>query len=148
MATLERAIEIAARAHAGQVEETGTPYILHPLRLMARMSATEEQVIAVLHEVVEDCGVTLETLRQEGFSDAVLAAVDCLTRRPDEAYADYLKRLAPNPVARKMKQADLEDHADLSRIQHPGDADNQRAAEFRGKMDLLRETIRVFQSGS
>lgn len=145
MATLERAIEIAARAHAGQAEETGTPYILHPLRLMSRMSGTEDQIIAVLHEVVEDCGVSLVTLRQEGFSEAVLAAVDGLTRRPDETYADYLKRLVPNPVARRMKQADLEDHADLSRILHPTDEDRLRAAEFRGKMELLRDIGRDVQ---
>lgn len=139
MATLERAIELAARAHAGQVEETGTPYILHPIRLMTRFATVAEQIVAVLHEVVEDCGVTMEALRREGFSDEVVDAVDALTRRADEAYLDYLKRLAPSPLARRMKKADLEEHADISRIEQPSVEDHKRAEEFRGKMAMLRE---------
>lgn len=137
MATLERAIELAARAHAGQEEETGTPYILHPLRLMARFASTEERMVAVLHEVVEDCGVELATLHKEGFPEAVMSAVDALTRRTDEAYADYLKRIVPNPLARRIKVADLEEHADLSRIQAPTEEDRRRNAEFQGKLAML-----------
>jgi guanosine-3',5'-bis(diphosphate) 3'-pyrophosphohydrolase len=138
MATLERAVELAARAHAGQMDESGNPYILHPLRLMLHFSTGEEQIVAVLHEVVEDCGVGLETLRREGFSDGVVNAVDALTKRGDsETYLEYLKRLSPNPLARRMKKADLEEHADLSRVEIPTEADHQRVAEFHAKLALL-----------
>ena len=75
MSTLERAIAIAARAHAGQVDKGGAPYILHPLRVMLRLSEPREQLVAVLHDVIEDSPVTLEQLRGEGFSEEVLQAL-------------------------------------------------------------------------
>ena len=73
--TLERAIAIAATAHTGQVDKGGAPYILHPLKVMLRMNTLEERIVAVLHDVVEDCGVSLDDLRGEGFSEEVLAAI-------------------------------------------------------------------------
>ena len=77
MATLEKAIEIAARAHAGQVDKAGQPYILHPIRVMLRMGSEAERITGVLHDVIEDSDVTLEDLRDEGFDAAILEALDC-----------------------------------------------------------------------
>jgi (p)ppGpp synthase/HD superfamily hydrolase len=68
MSTLERAIVIAAEGHAGATDKAGAPYILHPLRMMLRLSSPEERIVAVLHDVVEDCpGWTFDRLRNEGF---------------------------------------------------------------------------------
>ena len=75
MATLERAIALAAQAHEGQVDKAGAPYILHPLRMMLSVDTPEARVAAVLHDVVEDTPVSLEELRVEGFSEAVIGAV-------------------------------------------------------------------------
>jgi (p)ppGpp synthase/HD superfamily hydrolase len=73
VSTLERAIAIAAEAHAGQVDKAGAPYVLHPLRMMLRMSSIDERIVAVLHDVCEDCpGWTFDRLRREGFSIALL----------------------------------------------------------------------------
>jgi (p)ppGpp synthase/HD superfamily hydrolase len=80
--TLERAIAIAATAHAGQVDKGGAPYILHPLKVMLRMSTLEQRIVAVLHDVVEDCGVSLDDLREEGFSEEVLSAIESVTKVP------------------------------------------------------------------
>ncbi len=55
MSTLERAITIAATAHAGQIDKAGAPYILHPLRVMLRVTTEAERITAVLHDVIEDC---------------------------------------------------------------------------------------------
>ena len=57
MSTIERAVEIAARAHAGQVDKAGMPYLFHPLRVMLSVSTPEERMAAVLHDVVEDTPV-------------------------------------------------------------------------------------------
>lgn len=84
MSTLERAIVIASLAHAKQADKAGAPYILHPLRVMLSVRGEEERIAAVLHDVVEDTPWTLEALREQGFSDAVVSAVDALTRRPSE----------------------------------------------------------------
>lgn len=84
MSTLERAIEIAAAAHAGVPDKAGNPYILHPLRVMMRVSSPAERVVAVLHDVVEDTSWTLQALAAEGFAPDVVAAVDALTKRDGE----------------------------------------------------------------
>ena len=116
MATLERAILIAAQAHLGQRDKAGAPYILHPLRLMMRMESEPAMIAAVLHDVVEDSDWTLEQLRGEGFSEEVLQAVDCLTSREGEAYDEFISRAKANAVARRVKIADLEDNMNVKRI--------------------------------
>jgi (p)ppGpp synthase/HD superfamily hydrolase len=130
MATLSRAIEIAREAHAGQVDKAGAPYITHPLRLMAAVAAAgeEAQMAAVLHDVVEDGGADwpLERLRAEGFSEAVLRAVEALTKREGEAYPDFIRRAAEDSLARLVKRADLLDNLDLSRIENPTERDFDR----------------------
>lgn len=67
MSTLERAIEIAAAAHAGQIDKADQPYILHPIKVMPRVSTPEESMVAILHDVVDDTPVTLQQLAEAGF---------------------------------------------------------------------------------
>lgn len=142
MATLERAIAIAAMAHEGQVDKAGMPYVLHPLRMMLSVDTPDARMAAVLHDVVEDTGVTLERLRAEGFPEVVLGAVEALTKRPEEEddYDAFIRRVAPNPLARKVKLADLRDNSDLSRIAEPTDRDRQRIEKYRRAIEYL-ETI-------
>lgn len=114
---LERAIQIAAVAHAGQVDKAGKPYILHVLRVMQAVSTDEQRVVAVLHDVVEDCpDWGFDRLGEHGFSGAVLEAVDALTRRRNEPYETYILRVKDNPIARAVKLADLTDNSDINRI--------------------------------
>ena len=115
MATIEKALQIAARAHEGQKDKDGLPYILHPLRVMNAVEDEPAQIVAVLHDVIEDTSVTAEDLRREGFDEAVLAAVECVTHRKDESYADYVVRCKGNEIARRVKLADLEDNSRPSR---------------------------------
>jgi len=136
--TLERAIAIAATAHAGQVDKGGAPYILHPLKVMLRMSMLEERIVAVLHDVVEDCGVSLDDLRKEGFSEEVLTAIESVTKVPGESYEDFVDRAAQNPIGRVVKLADLEENSDLSRIASPSWEDLERVEKYRRAMGRLR----------
>lgn len=130
MSTLERAIEIAARAHAGQVDKAGAPYILHPLRLMLSVTGNDERMAAVMHDVIEDTPLTADDLRREGFSEVVVDAVLALTKQKGETRMDAARRLAPNPVARAVKLADLRDNMDLSRLKHPTEKDHARVREY------------------
>src|SRR5215468_1348152 len=116
MATLERAILIAAQAHLGQRDKGGAPYILHPLRMMMRMESESAMIAAVLHDVVEDSDWTLEQLRGEGFSEEVLQAIDCLTSREGETYGEFISRVRSSEIARRVKIADLEDNMNVKRI--------------------------------
>ena len=137
MSTLERAIEIAARAHAGQVDKAGQPYILHPLRLMLAVTTEHQRMAAVLHDVVEDTEVSFELLRAEGFPEIVLEAVRALTKYPGEKRIDAAARAAAHPVARVVKLADVSDNMDLSRIAAPTEKDYARLREYEQVRALL-----------
>lgn len=130
MSTLERAIAIAAQAHAGQLDKGGQPYILHPLRVMLRVTTQPERIAAVLHDVVEDSPVTLADLAAEGFDQEVLDALAALTKAPGETRVDAAHRAARHPIARAVKLADNAENSDLSRIAEPTDKDRQRLAEY------------------
>ena len=130
MATLERAIEIAAKFHSGQVDKAGQPYVLHPLRLMFAVSTPQERMAAVLHDVVEDTDMTLADLAREGFSQDVVAAVQALTKLPGESRIEAAHRAAANPIARAVKLADVTDNMDLSRIADPSEKDFARLKEY------------------
>ncbi|TKJ88505.1 GTP pyrophosphokinase [Pseudomonas koreensis] len=136
--TLERAIAIAATAHAGQVDKGGAPYILHPLKVMLRMTTLEERIVAVLHDVVEDCGVSLDDLRNEGISEEVLTAIESVTKVQGESYEDFVDRAAQNPIGRVVKLADLEENSDLSRIASPSWEDLERIEKYRRAIGRLR----------
>ena len=136
--TLERAIAIAAAAHEGQVDKGGAPYILHPLKVMLRVNTLEERIVAVLHDVVEDCGVSFDDLRNEGFSETVLMAIASVTKVPDESYEEFVERAAQNPIGRVVKLADLEENSDLSRIAQPSWEDLERVEKYRRAIGVLR----------
>ncbi len=133
MATLERAIAIAAEAHRGQTDKAGEPYILHPMRVMLRVRGETERTVAILHDVVEDGAPawSLERLREEGFGAEVVEAVDRLTKRDGEPYEALVERAAGDPIARRVKLADLEDNISLTRIADPGEKDRERIERYR-----------------
>jgi (p)ppGpp synthase/HD superfamily hydrolase len=138
VSTLERAIAIAAEAHAGQIDKAGAPYVLHPLRMMLRMSSIDERIVAVLHDVCEDCpGCTLDRLHREGFSERIIDALQSVTKRDGEGYEDFVRRSAANPIGRRVKLADLRDNSDLSRIAVPSERDLQRIEKYRRAIDLI-----------
>ena len=72
---LEKAIEIAARAHQGQKDKSGQPYVLHPLRVMMSCSSETEKICAVLHDVIEDTEFKAKDLLEEGISEEILQIV-------------------------------------------------------------------------
>src|SRR5688500_12273855 len=107
MPTLEDAIALAVEAHRGQREQAGQPYILHVVRVVFRLEIDVERNVAVLHDVVEDTGRSFADLRRLGYCEEVLAALDCVTKREGEGYEQFVERAASNPIARRVKLADL-----------------------------------------
>ena len=137
MSLLQRAIEIAVEGHRAQRDKAGAPYVLHPLRMMLRQRSEHAMMAAVLHDVVEDAGWTLERLAAEGMPREVVAAVDCLTRRADESYEQFVERVKPNPIARAVKLADLEDNLLLTRIAALRDKDWERVQRYHRAWHVL-----------
>ncbi len=154
MSTLEKAISIAATAHEGATDKAGAPYILHPLRVMMRVEPLEAKIVAVLHDVVEDCasqGCTFESIEAKGFGPKVMAGLRAVTKQSDEEgkhsdegyeekYMRFVLRAAQDPVGRIVKIADLEDNCDLSRIVSPTAKDHARVARYRRALELIRAT--------
>lgn len=139
MTDLAKAIRIAAIAHESQIDKAGQPYVLHVLRVMLRCTTPDARIAAVLHDLVEDTDWTLDRLRDEGFSESIVAVIDSLTRRPSEDYFDYVRRALQNPLAREVKRADLLDNLDTSRIPAPTARDWARIERYQQAMLLLEQ---------
>jgi (p)ppGpp synthase/HD superfamily hydrolase len=140
MDLVEKAIALAVEAHAGEVDKQGKPYILHPLHLMMQMETAEEMITAVLHDVVEDTALTLEDLRQQGFPEAVLEALALLTHdTASTSYEEYVAAIKPNPLACKVKLADLAHNMDVRRLPEMGMKDYGRLEKYRRAWDMLQE---------
>jgi (p)ppGpp synthase/HD superfamily hydrolase len=116
--TLEDAIVLATNAHRGQKDRNDEPYIMHPIRVMSQLWGYDERMVAVLHDVIEDTEVTLDDLRRQSYPDHIVAAVDAISKRKDidEPYSTYILRVKENPLAAKVKIADLRDNANLDRL--------------------------------
>ena len=107
---LHKAITIACEAHQGQSSINGEPYILHPLRLLIKAKSNEERIIAILHDVIEKTNISLADLKNKGFDQNIISAIDSLTRRRSESYIDYIGRLMQNRISVKIKLLDLADN--------------------------------------
>ena len=134
---LDRAIELAKQHHEGQTDKAGKPYIEHPLRVMNQVESEEEKIVAVLHDIVEDTDISLDDLRSEGFSEEVVSAVECLTKQDGENYDSYIERISFNPLAVKIKLADLEDNSDLTRLPEVTDKDLERIEKYDKALEKL-----------
>ncbi len=137
MATLERAIELAAHAHAGQADKGGEPYVLHVLRVMFAVEGEHARMAAVLHDIVEDTPMTLDQLRAEGFPEKVVRAVQALTKLPGETRLEAAQRAAQDPIARIVKLADNADNQNLERLPELTDKDVARLREYKKVRALL-----------
>jgi (p)ppGpp synthase/HD superfamily hydrolase len=134
---IELAISIALEAHKGQLDKGGSPYILHPLAVMNRVETIEEKIVAVLHDVIEDTEVTIEQLREMGFSEEILKAIGLLTRSKEESYEQFIEKTTTNRIARNVKIADIQENMNLSRIKNPTEQDYNRLEKYRKAMERL-----------
>lgn len=129
---LQRMIVLATNAHAGQFDRGGNPYILHPLAVMYLLEdADEEQrCIAVGHDVVEDCGITYQELREAGMSERVIEGIRILTKIPGQTYEEYKTGVLGSADTRKVKKADLTHNTDIRRLKGCTPKDMERTARY------------------
>ena len=105
---------------------------------MLAQASDETRIVAVLHDVVEDCDVTIEDLRREGFTQAVLDGLLSVTRQPGESYSCFVARAGANPLGRAVKLADLADNSDLARLGAHTAPDLARMDKYRKAIAQLR----------
>lgn len=134
----KKALRLCFDAHREQVDKTGLPYVFHPFHLAEQMKDEYSTVCALLHDVVEDTDCTLEDLRSMGFPDAVVDALALLTHDPAVPYMDYVKVIATNPIARKVKMADLRHNSDLSRMDEVDEWALKRNEKYKKALAYLK----------
>ena len=128
----ERALALATIHHSGVLDKGGEPYILHVLRVMLPMETKEEKIIALLHDLLEDTALTAEDLLERGFSSSIVDSVLLLTRNKEEGYEEYIRRLAEDPLSRRVKLSDLKDNQKKERLPNPlREEDRRRLEKYR-----------------
>lgn len=128
---LAKAVAIAQRVHAQQVDKIGAPYILHVMRVMNRGQTLDEKICGVLHDVVEDSPMTFDDLRKEGFPEHIIEALRCVTKTSEhEDYDAFIARIKTNPLAVRVKLNDLEDNMDIRRLQAVGEKETARLNKY------------------
>ena len=141
-AMLERAIAIAVRAHAKKKDKAGQPYILHPLRVMLSLETVEERIVAVLHDVLEDGPADIAEEARRLLPDHLLIALLAVTKKADEAgpenYGRFIERAAADPLARRVKIADLKDNLDVTRLSAIGPEDAARLERYLLALERLK----------
>ena len=133
-----KAMVLAYNAHHGQFDKGGMPYIFHPIHLAESMDDECSTCVALLHDTVEDTDVTIEQLRQE-FPPAVVDAIRLLTHEEGVEYFDYVRAIKKNPIAVKVKLADLAHNSDPTRVSNQGNAEKRRAKYAAARKILTEE---------
>lgn len=138
----KKALKLMCKKHAGQTDRSGLPYILHPFHVAEQMDDEESTVVALLHDIVEDTDMTFEDLKEYGFSDRVIAALRLMTHEEGVDYFDYVKEIGKDPLARKVKIADLEHNMQLGRLDKVREKDLQRLEKYKKCHEYLCELNR------
>ena len=133
----KKAIRLAYEAHQGQSDKCGIPYVFHPYHLAEQMETEAEICTALLPDVVEDTGCTLDDLRAEGFTEEIISAVSHMTHEKGTPYLDYVRAMRSDPIARKVKLADLKHNSTLERLDQPAEKDLKRREKYLKAMDIL-----------
>lgn len=133
----KKAMILAYNAHLGQKDKSGVPYIYHPIHLAEQMDTEEECIVALLHDVVEDTDVTFAELEKD-FSSTVIEALKLLTHDKSIDYMDYVRKIKENPLAKKVKLADLHHNSDPSRaVTNPTKKDEERNEKYHKAIEIL-----------
>lgn len=133
----KKALRLCFDAHKEQEDKTGMPYVFHPFHLAEQMDTETEVICALLHDVIEDTDYTFADLREMGFPSEVIEVLTLLTHEADVPYMDYVKRLSVNPIARKIKLADLRHNSDQTRLDVIDERAKLRAEKYRVAIEYL-----------
>ena len=133
----QKAMKIAFEAHKNQTDKNGIPYIYHPIHLAEQMDSENTICVALLHDVVEDTSMTFEDLQAEGFSAEILDALKVLTHDDAVPYMEYVKEIRKNPIATKVKLADLRHNSDLTRLDEVNEKALKRVEKYKKAIEML-----------
>ena len=136
-ALTKKALKLCFEAHKEQIDKTGMPYVFHPFHLAEQMDDEISTVCALLHDVIEDTDITVEMLDQMGFPQEVLTVLELLTHDEVVPYMDYVKNISLNPIAKKVKIADLLHNSDVSRLDFVDEYAVKRNQKYQEALRIL-----------
>lgn len=134
----KKSMKIAYEAHQGQLDKAGIPYIYHPIHLAEQMSDEYSVIVALLHDVVEDSDITIDQLINYGFPVEVIEALKLLTHNDGTDYMVYIKSIATNELATKVKIVDLKHNSDLSRLSYESDESLKKLLKYEQALEHLQ----------
>ena len=133
----KKALKICFEIHKNQVDKSGLPYVFHPFHLAEQMDDEISVCCALLHDVVEDSDMTLRDLRAMGFPEEVVEVLSLLTHDKSVPYMDYINEIKKNPVAVKVKLADLKHNSDPTRVDAADESMLGRWAKYAEAIEIL-----------
>lgn len=134
---LNKAIRLAKEYHKVQMDKGGEPYIGHPLRVMEGVETLEEKILAVLHDVLEDCDVTADQLIEEGIPKGLVEKLIILCKGKNEEYFHYINRIKNDKATINVKLSDLKDNMDLTRLKETTEKDIERLKKYKKAKEIL-----------
>lgn len=134
----KKAMQLCFKAHKDQVDKSGMPYVFHPFHVAEQMTDEVTTIVALLHDVVEDTDYTLDDIAAKGFGQEVVDALALMTHEKSVPYLDYVAKIKDNPIARKVKLADLAHNSDRSRLGEIDDKAKERLEKYRQAIALLK----------
>lgn len=136
-ALTKKALALCFEAHKDQTDKSGLPYVFHPFHLAEQMPDETTTIVALLHDVVEDAGISLDRLRELGFPEVAIEAIGLMTHDKTVPYLEYVAGIKENPIARRVKLADLRHNSDLSRLNEISEKDLARVEKYKQAIALL-----------
>ncbi len=135
----KKAIKLCFETHKDQLDKGGIPYVFHPFHLAEQMTNEQTTIVALLHDVVEDGNLTLDDLKNMGFSSEIVDALALLTHDDSVDYLEYVKMIKANPIATAVKLADLKHNSDLTRLDIVDEKVLSRVEKYKKAIALLQE---------
>mgnify|MGYP004686075227 FL=1 len=135
----KKALKLCFEAHKNQTDKSGLPYVFHPFHVAEQMTGEKTTIVALLHDVIEDTSYTLQDLRNLGFDEDVLGALELMTHDKNVPYIDYVAKIKGNAIAKTVKLADLSHNSDLTRLDEINEAALNRVEKYKAAIKLLSE---------
>ena len=133
----KKALKLCFEAHKNQADKSGLPYVFHPFHVAEQMTDEKTTIVALLHDVIEDTSYTLQDLRNLGFDEDVLGALELMTHDKNVPYMDYVAKIKGNAIAKTVKLADLSHNSDLIRLDEINEAALNRVEKYKAAIKLL-----------
>ncbi len=139
---VKKAMIVAYEKHKNQKDKSGVPYIFHPMHLAEQMDDEKSTIVALLHDVIEDTSMTFSEFEKLNFDEEIVEAIKCMTHDKSKDYFEYIKHISKNPLATKVKIADLKHNLDVTRLTTITEKDKKRNEKYKKCLKYLQENYK------